>query len=184
MANVYDIADFFIELAQYDDNDTITNMRINKLLYFSQAWYMVRYNTPLFDEEFEAWDFGPVVPCIYQKYKSKGKNNISKVSDGFSADIFSENEIMTLLDVAKYYGQFSTSSLVARTHTKGTPWANVYKKGENNIINKESILLYFKHEFPLESFSVPKNLYDTAVSGQRTSDGLLLLPKDFDDDDE
>ena len=81
MTKAADVADFFIELAQGDENDTITNLRINKLLYFAQAWYMARFDKPLFEEDFEAWDWGLVIPSIYKKYKENGKNNIDYVSD-------------------------------------------------------------------------------------------------------
>ncbi|WP_034246620.1 Panacea domain-containing protein, partial [Lachnospira multipara] len=183
MANAYDVADFFIDLAKYDENETITNMRINKLLYFSQAWHMVRHNTPLFDEDFEAWDYGPVVPCIYQKYKDNGKNNICTISKDYSSDIFTDDEMDTLLDVAKYYKQFSTPNLVEKTHMKGTPWDLAYQKGKNIIIDKMSICLYFKKEIPLDNFAIPKYFYDTAYCGKRNDDGILILPKEFDEDE-
>ena len=183
MASAYDVADFFVDLAKYDENETITNMRINKLLYFSQAWHMVRHNKPLFDEDFEAWDYGPVVPCVYQKYKDNGKNNISSISNNYTSDIFTDEEMDTLLDVAKYYKQFSTTNLVEKTHKRGTPWDFVYQKGKSNLIDKMTICEYFKKEAPLDSFVVPKYLYDTAYNGERNDNDVLILPKEFDENE-
>lgn len=50
--------------------DDLTNMKLNKLLYFAQGHYLQRYGKPLFDNAVEAWDHGPVVPEVYTAYKS------------------------------------------------------------------------------------------------------------------
>ena len=85
----------------------------------------------------------------------------------------------TLLDVAKYYKQFSTTNLVEKTHKRGTPWDSVYQKGKNNLIDKMTICAYFKKEAPLDSFVVPKYLYDTAYNGERNDNGVLILPREL-----
>ena len=59
MANVQDVAKFFIGLANdqavSNQGDLMTNLRLQKLLYFAQGWYLARYGKPLFQEEIEAW---------------------------------------------------------------------------------------------------------------------------------
>ena len=50
--------------------DDLTNMKLNKLLYFAQGYYLKKYGRPLFDNAIEAWEHGPVVPEVYSAYKS------------------------------------------------------------------------------------------------------------------
>ena len=58
MATVFDFANFFIDLANKTDDDYITNLKLNKLLYFAQGVSLARTNNPLFQEAIEAWKFG------------------------------------------------------------------------------------------------------------------------------
>lgn len=51
-----------------DAFDDLTNMKINKLLYFAQGHYLREYGEPLFDDGIEAWDHGPVIPAVYSAY--------------------------------------------------------------------------------------------------------------------
>ena len=71
MATVFDVADFFIDIANMSEDDQMTNLKLNKLLYYAQGVFLARTGKPLFDDDIEAWDLGPVVSCIYQKYKTR-----------------------------------------------------------------------------------------------------------------
>ena len=81
MANVHDVAQFFIGLANEQANneqgDMMTNLRLQKLLYFAQGWHLARYGKPLFDDDIEAWQYGPVVPSVYNAYKQYGRGGIA-----------------------------------------------------------------------------------------------------------
>ena len=81
MANVFDVADFFIQIANQSEDDQMTNLKLNKLLYYAQGVYLARTGRPLFDENIEAWTFGPVIPNIYRKYKVCGRNPIASSDD-------------------------------------------------------------------------------------------------------
>ena len=52
--------------------DLMTNLRLQKLLYFAQGWHLARFGRPLFDASIEAWPYGPVVPEVYRAYKEYG----------------------------------------------------------------------------------------------------------------
>ncbi len=54
----------------------ITNMKLQKLLYYCQGYYIAIHGERLFSDRIEAWEHGPVVPKVYHEYKSYGKNNI------------------------------------------------------------------------------------------------------------
>src|SRR5437016_8859052 len=62
------IADYLIAFA-HRVGDPISNLKLQKLLYYAQAWYLALHNEPLFPESIEAWVHGPAVPPVYGKFK-------------------------------------------------------------------------------------------------------------------
>jgi len=58
---------------------TISNLKLQKILYFVQAEFLVEKDSACFKEEIEAWDFGPVVPAVYHKYKVYGCASIPSI---------------------------------------------------------------------------------------------------------
>lgn len=175
-----DIANFFIDYNNHSIDNTLTNLILHKLLYFAQGYSLALYNTPLFDEDIEAWKYGPVVPSIYQTYKYNKKENISKIKGDFSLDKYDSKTIELLLAVINDYGKYSSSELINITHEKGSPWDMVYKENENNIISKESILKYFKNNNLAKINNT--NLDNIEYIGKRDNTSkLLVLPADYDD---
>ncbi|PKP61136.1 hypothetical protein CVT91_03840 [Candidatus Atribacteria bacterium HGW-Atribacteria-1] len=70
MVSVFDVTKLIIYLAN-KYGDLITNLRLQKLLYYTQVWHLVNFNKePLFDDEIKAWNFGPVVEEVYHKFKN------------------------------------------------------------------------------------------------------------------
>ncbi len=59
MANVFDVADFFIQMTNHSEDDQITNLKLNKLLYYAQGAFLARTGKPLFENNMEAWTYGP-----------------------------------------------------------------------------------------------------------------------------
>ena len=185
MANLQDVAKFFIGLANdqavSNQGDLMTNLRLQKLLYFAQGWYLARYGKPLFQEEIEAWPYGPVVPEVYNAYKQNGRDGIEGTLP--EADAFTEDEFALLLDVARKYDRFATSSLVNMTHKPGSPWSIV---GGHGAIPKDLIRTCFDAERPLTSFDEVEQSADVYIPA-RDADGTPIIPKafaeDWDDDD-
>lgn len=181
MADVQDVAKFFIDLAQKQEQkqngDLMTNLRLQKMLYLAQGWYLAKFGAPLFDAPIEAWPLGPVVPTVYNTYKIYHANGIS--SDArISSDALSSNEISLLLDVTREYDKFSTSALVSLTHKKDTPWAMTASADE---ISKDIIKDFFQTQEPLSSFDDILSHIETIVP-TRDKEGNAILPSDFDDD--
>ena len=81
MADVQDVARFFIGLARrqndLDHGGLMTNLRLQKPLYFAQGWHLARFGQPLFDASIGAWPYGPAVPEAYRAYKEYGREGIS-----------------------------------------------------------------------------------------------------------
>lgn len=70
MCKCTDVAKYFLSLQGNDAGDAISNMKLQKLLYYAQGFALALLDKPLFDEDFEAWAHGPVLRCIYNKYKN------------------------------------------------------------------------------------------------------------------
>ena len=125
MAKAIDVAKFFIEIvANTPNEDAMTNLRLNKLLYFAQAGSISSLGYTLIEEDFEAWDLGPVVKSVYKTFKEYGRNGI--VNQSFDRQALTKEEQLYLLDVLRKYSAMSTSSLVNKSHEKGAPWYEVY----------------------------------------------------------
>lgn len=181
MANVQDVAKFFIDLAQKQEQqnsgDLVTNLRLQKLLYFAQGWHLARYGKPLFNAPIVAWDLGPVVKEVYSRYSVNRANGIS--SDArIAPDALTEDEMSLLLDVAREYEGYSTSALVNLSHIPGGPWASVSRSSE---IPTASIQDYFSKQPPLPCFEDLFSVEDVFVP-DRDENGNVVLPADFDDD--
>lgn len=158
MANVFEVADFFIQIANQSEDDQMTNLKLNKLLYYAQGVFLARTNNPLFDNNIEAWPHGPVVPEVYHKYKVCGKNSIPSEKDDLNSSSFSEEELETLLDVMREFGQYTGSALVAFTHKEDTPWSNTIASGFKTMKQSGMRDYFIKHPVPYlkERMSAPK----------------------------
>jgi len=124
---------------EHNNGREISNLRLQKLLYFVQAKVLVETENPCFEEEMEAWDFGPVVPCVYHTYKIFGSWDLS-----FSGAVPSIAEVISekIDSIIDYCQSFPTRQLVEITHNQD-PWKNVYKRGQKNKISNDSIKDYF-----------------------------------------
>jgi len=92
MITVFDVADYFLHVADMDDGDEgITNLKLQKLVYYAQGFHLALYGSPLFSDEIVAWQHGPVVVALYEKYKEFRKSPIDPPTSGiwetFSQDI-------------------------------------------------------------------------------------------------
>lgn len=112
----FDIADYFIQLAN-ETGSFISNLKLQKLVYYAQAWHLALYNAPLFEEEFQAWVHGPVIPTLYQKYKSFGWQPILVAA----TPTLPANISQFLKDVADEYFACDAYQLEQMTHAED-PW--------------------------------------------------------------
>lgn len=162
-----------------DAFDDLTNMKINKLLYFAQGYHLRKYGKPLFDDTIEAWGHGPVVPAVYEAYKQYGDKPIEGYEANSIGNITPEAEEV-LYGVAREYGRYTASALRNMTHVVGSPWAQVYRGNHAHTeIPVDTIQRYFNES---EDLTVPeKQFKESDFIGYRDKDGVLVLPKDWDD---
>lgn len=62
------IASWFLASLDTNAGDTISPMKLQKLIYYAQAWHLVRFDGPLFNDKIEAWLHGPTVPAVYERF--------------------------------------------------------------------------------------------------------------------
>lgn len=141
MASVFDVAKYVIRSIH-----PITTMKMQKLVYYCQAWSLAWDEVPLFPEDFEAWANGPVCPPLFDKHRG-----IYRLDSDFLKDMpdcqFTESERETMDIVLDCYGDKSPEWLGELTHME-PPWKMARGStplGEPcyNVITKESMMSYY-----------------------------------------
>ena len=142
---VLDLANYLLSLIDRDKGDTISNLKLQKLLYYVQGYYLAYFDKPLFDEKIEVWTYGPVVPEIYKKYKDFGCECLPLDNLVFDISNLSNEELNVIQNVFKVYNDYSASTLVSMTH-KELPWLNSLENGlaVSNKISIDDMKKYFK----------------------------------------
>jgi len=120
--------------------DKATNLRVNKLLYLIQGLHFQFFGGALFDDDFEAWTKGPVIPKVYREYKSSGAYPIS--IDGENIEI-SETKKEFVDTVLAHYSKKSTEELVNLSRLTN-PWRDNFGMSIN-LITKLEISDYFRN---------------------------------------
>lgn len=140
------IAEWFLARNRQDiidgSDEQITNLKLQKLLYYAQGCTLALADKPLFEDEIQAWAHGPVVPNIYRKYKSNGSSGI-KYEGIFDYDKLDDSTASILEGVYEEFGQFSAWKLRNMTHEE-TPWIETKRNG---VISLDSIKRYFKENY-------------------------------------
>lgn len=124
-----------------EDQMPVSNLKLQKLLYFVQAEFLVNANGACFPEEIEAWDFGPVVPVVYHKYKIYGSSSILYTEPG-AIDRITREDQKRIDNIVDECAQYTAAQLVEITHHQ-TPWLSVYVPYKSNVISKKSIKDFF-----------------------------------------
>lgn len=137
--DVKEIAKKILSKACPDCGDEISNLKLQKILYYMQGFHLACFGTPLFEDDIEAWMYGPVVPSVYDLYKANGSNDIP-LPEGDIVELTPEEEDI-FNQVYDAYGQFSAFKLMEMTHDE-YPWKST-QVGIGNIISKDKIKDFF-----------------------------------------
>ena len=119
MVSVADVAAFILR-----EKRQMTAMKLQKLVYYSQAWSLVWDERPLFPDGIEAWANGPVSPSLYSMHK--GKFMVGPADIGGDPDAIDEDGQETIRSVLSYYGDKSAQWLSDLTHSE-PPWMDARK---------------------------------------------------------
>lgn len=137
-----DIADKLIYKAQQDEangGDQLTNLKLQKLLYYEQGYHLAAFGTPLFEENVEAWMYGPVVPAVYDAFAKYGAAPIP--FDGEPIKLTDDEEDL-FNQVYDAYIDFSAIGLMKMTH-KEDPWLMVKYHDRGSVISNEAMKKFF-----------------------------------------
>ncbi|SFI28549.1 Panacea domain-containing protein [Halpernia frigidisoli] len=138
--------------------DTVSHKKLQKLLYYVEAWHLVNFKKPILQEDFQAWVHGPVIPDLYQKLKDFGFNDLAIINeeeetvDKEIEYIIKKNEIDSnqldfIYSVLDNYGSLSSFDLELLSHNE-KPW--IEARGNcaphercTNIISKKSMFKFY-----------------------------------------
>ena len=143
-SNVFVVAKTFGGISKW----SVSNLKMQKILYLSHMVCLGRHKIPLVDTPFEAWDFGPVQPALYHKLKRFGSSNVRDVFYG--EEILTEGKGLSVLEDMSTLCSFSPGELVGITHREGGAWSKVYRPGakgiaiENFLISEEYTKLFLE----------------------------------------
>lgn len=126
--------------AENDNGELFSNMKLQKLLYYVQGFHLAAFSEPLFDEEIEAWMYGPVVPSVYYHYQQYQNKGIEPSNEEILT--LPNNEENLFNEVLRIYGNYSAIGLMNFTHSE-SPWAST-PTGKGNVISKEKLQIFFQ----------------------------------------
>lgn len=138
--DVIDIAEYVIQRCK-TLNCSISNLKLQKILYFIQAEFLVKRNKQCFNENIEAWDFGTVVPKVYYKYRVFGSSNIITVEKP-DCNLIKRKDRKLLNSVIDECSKYSSCYLLELILNQA-PWKEAYRSKETKIISAERIKEYF-----------------------------------------
>lgn len=140
-----DVAKYFLSIAN-SEGDLISNLKLQKLLYYAQAWYLVNYDKPLFKEAIQPWELGPVIREVYSKFKKFKSSPIVYKSTGREAGVFTDKQLNYLNEFYDVFSKFTAHELVNMTHNE-LPWKEAFEKNMEEIpleIMKEHYAKFLK----------------------------------------
>ena len=138
MVTAETISNYFLVLSEKKYNESLSNMKVQKLVYYAQGFHLALYDTKLFNEKINAWAHGPVIDSLYHKYKQYGSASII-ITDEVNFEEITEQQKELLEQVYAEYGQFSAWRLRNMTHEE-EPWKETKL---NEEITVEKLKSYF-----------------------------------------
>lgn len=165
MYDVRDVANFTLDYAD-QRGVKLTNLSLQKLLYFVHGWFYSIYEEPLIKNRFEAWQYGPVQRVIYDQFKAFKDAAIHGVRATYlepttGEPVYREPAIepdhaALIRSVLEKYERYTAGQLVKESHAEDSPWEYVWQQAEECIypgmkIPDSLILDHFKRLPPILS---------------------------------
>lgn len=140
--DVLDVAQYVLWYAENTIGSAITNLQLQKILYYIQGEYIYAYGDPLFNNVIEAWAYGPVIPEAYYEYSENGSKKIKGVRPDKMRTIDKEDKFL-IRKVIKSKIEKNIWDIVRETHEED-PWYFNYEEYQNNTIPLSDIESWFK----------------------------------------
>jgi uncharacterized phage-associated protein len=151
LASVHDVAAYILQ-----KRGPMSTWKLQKLVYYSQAWSLVWDGEPLFGESIQAWANGPVVRDLYAKHRGRFTLDADAWEAWGDPGAFDQDQYDTMEIVLSTYGELTGRQLSLLTHSE-RPWREA--RGElgatepsSNEISQESMAAYYES---LDAADVP-----------------------------
>ena len=142
--NPITIANYFLEKS-FEEGVIITPMKLLKMVYIANGWFLGYENKPLINEVAQAWKYGPVIVSVYNTFKAYGgdmidqmympTNELKQEYQNLIEDVYTTSFLDKVWEAYKDFDGLQLSEL---THQEDTPWSKIYN-GLNTIIPNETI---------------------------------------------
>lgn len=129
----------------------VTNLKLQKLLYFVQAAFLEIYGFPCFKEDMQAWTLGPVIPSVYHEFKRYGNMDIPKIFEyegpgydfsgvktPYDDSVIQQNHKKSINLIIELFKDYAASTMIKITHEQNG-WKNAYQPNQNNPINLDDL---------------------------------------------
>lgn len=116
MASVVDVAAYVLGIA-----GSITTVKLQKLVFYCQAYHLVRHHSPLFQDDIEAWANGPVIPSLFGKHRGRFIVCEEDLPDRGGDLALGDDEHASIEKVVGILGGYSGEQLIKLTHSED-PW--------------------------------------------------------------
>jgi len=141
-------ANYIIENLNKKKIDDLTNLKLQKLLYFAYGVHLSLFDKKLFDDEIQAWKLGPVIPSVYNEFKDHGKNPLGAnvratiLKDDYSGEPNipvidewnDEDKAKSLLIACAAYGKKKAWDLVDILHSDRSAWKKHYSEEKRGAV--------------------------------------------------
>ena len=146
MSSVFPVANVLIDEAHKAKRD-ITPLQLMKLAYIAYGFHLGFGLGRLFEDEIQAWRYGPVIPALYHRTKYYGRDPIPR-RISHQAPPLDEGTVEFVQSAYTAYGEYSGVQLSVLTHKEGTPWQKVFEPGIRGIVIPDEVI---------------KNYYETLI---------------------
>ena len=177
MVSAQDVADYII-WSSHESGSFISNLKLQKLLYYIQAWHLAVFQRPLFPEKFQAWLRGPAIPEIYERYQGYRWRNIDEEVKPPDLDA---RTVAFLEEVLKEYGPLDARRL-EQLACQEDPWLAArggiaIDEPSTATIDEETMGVYYRYRLSEAELRDMLREYETMESG-----GVAAVSQGLNDD--
>ena len=147
------VANRFLDLANAK-GDSLTPMQLLKLVYIAHGWMLGLYGRPLIRDDVEAWQYGPVIPRLYNSVRGfKSQPVVGPLPA--REETLDDKEKSIIDQVYEIYGDLSGPQLSRLTHAEGSPWQITYKPGQFRLEISNDVIEDHYRQKAIETGSTP-----------------------------
>jgi uncharacterized phage-associated protein len=149
--SIHAVADYLLAYMR-ERGDLVTHLKLQKLVYYAQAWFLAMHNEELFADDCEAWVHGPVYPALYNRFRDYAWKPILDAPDEqtFATEIALPFNVKEHLhEIVDVFGGESANTLERMTHRE-MPWIKARKglpedASSTEIILKSDMHVFYQH---------------------------------------